>query len=77
MQLFDRQGNEMAELGILAFEYTYGVNIASGDFNVDGLLDIASSHDVGQVSVLFNDPTAPGTFPTSTAVAAKIPERIA
>jgi hypothetical protein len=40
IRVFDRNGNELTDLRFTAYQYGYGANVASGDFNGDGKYEV-------------------------------------
>ncbi len=40
VNIFDRNGNRLSELSIIAYNYKYGATVAAGDFNGDGYNEV-------------------------------------
>ena len=50
VNIFDRNGNPLANLNITASQYNYGANVASGDFNGDGYYEVVAGAGAGSVN---------------------------
>jgi len=47
INVYDRKGNKLTGMSITAYEYSYGVNVASGDFDGDGKYEIITGPGAG------------------------------
>jgi sugar lactone lactonase YvrE len=62
IKIFDKDGNQLTNLNITAYQYKYGANVAAGDFNGDGYYEVVAGVGAGagnpaNVKVFVYDPT--------------------
>ena len=50
IRIYDRNGNELTNLRIMASRYKYGANVAAGDFNGDGYCEVVVGAGEGKVN---------------------------
>jgi hypothetical protein len=50
VKIFDKNGNELTNLSITAFQYKYGANVAAGDFDGDGDDEVVAGAGAGAMN---------------------------